>query len=259
LQQNKLSDFKEIVKLGSIPTLKNLLLMNNGIETIELPFCEYNEQLSIFPSLVELNIGQNTIPDEMHAFNELSKLQKLTYLSKSPNDGNKTTFDEMFSRCISLIKNVKYVNKMEITNSQRRGAEYDLWKKLGLEWLEIIDEKQRIQFLRKYRNYLYIINKLGNPELSMVKPIKKLTNLITIKIFDSLTNVEIIKKIPRKINVQTLQGIIIKIFNVNYQSNMPKLYYVDNANVNIKVLMDNLSKSLDYYSIQDGDTVMIEW
>lgn len=36
------------------------------------------------------------------------------------------------------------------------------------------------------------------------------------------------------------------------------LKYVDNEN-NIVVEMDSLNKTLDYYSIQDGNSVIAEW
>lgn len=42
-------------------------------------------------------------------------------------------------------------------------------------------------------------------------------------------------------------------------SNSFKLYYVDAYNNNIKVYMDNLSKTLDFYSLHNGDTILIDY
>lgn len=38
----------------------------------------------------------------------------------------------------------------------------------------------------------------------------------------------------------------------------PQLKYIDNEN-HLEVIMDNTNKTLDYYSIQDGNSVMAEW
>lgn len=43
------------------------------------------------------------------------------------------------------------------------------------------------------------------------------------------------------------------------ESTTPTLCYVDGSNNGIRVRMDNLSKNLDFYSIQDGDSVVVEW
>lgn len=101
----------------------------------------------------------------------------------------------------------------------------------------------------------------GSPaDLVVVAP--KVSNLITITIETLPPTKRISKRIPRKITVQTLQGIILKLFSglLDDQFNIsPTLFYVDGKNNDIRVRMDNLSKNLDYYSIQDGDSVVVEW
>lgn len=58
--------------------------------------------------------------------------------------------------------------------------------------------------------------------------------------------------------VQALQGIILKLFNPRC-SEQPRLSYVDQTNPDIRVELDKVSKSLDFYSIQDGDVILVEW
>ena len=65
LHSTEISDFNEICKLGNITTLRTLLLMENGIETIELADCDPAEKLTIFPNLEILSIFQNCLSDEV--------------------------------------------------------------------------------------------------------------------------------------------------------------------------------------------------
>lgn len=68
LSSNYLNNFDEIVKLGNIKSLKSLFLMKNGIETIRLPYCDYDKKLNIFVSLELININDNPIRDEVSIF-----------------------------------------------------------------------------------------------------------------------------------------------------------------------------------------------
>lgn len=59
--------------------------------------------------------------------------------------------------------------------------------------------------------------------------------------------------------MQTLQGLVTKLLGGQDLSNKePQLKYIDNEN-NIEVIMDNGNKTLDFYSIQDGNSVIAEW
>lgn len=67
-------------------------------------------------------------------------------------------------------------------------------------------------------------------------------------------------------SVQALQGVALKLLaaggNANGPANcmtMPRLSYLDRGRGDLKIDMDNLSKSLDYYSVQDGDAVILDW
>lgn len=58
----------------------------------------------------------------------------------------------------------------------------------------------------------------------------------------------------------TLQQLVAKLLGdqKSNQKGTAILKYVDNEN-NIVVDMDSLNKTLDYYSIQDGNSVIAEW
>lgn len=76
------------------------------------------------------------------------------------------------------------------------------------------------------------------------------------------------KRVSRKMSVQALQGVALKLLaarndggggSANGMLTMPRLSYLDRGRGDLKIDMENLSKSLDYYSVQDGDTVILEW
>lgn len=102
----------------------------------------------------------------------------------------------------------------------------------------------------------------GSPA-DLVQVAKPKSNLIKCKIIYTKTNEIIEKRIPYKISVQTLHGLVLKLFRHSIDNNGDnltelKLSYVDSKRNDIKVTMDNLSKSLDFYSIQDGDCILVE-
>lgn len=84
----------------------------------------------------------------------------------------------------------------------------------------------------------------------------KKSNVITINLRNSETNQVITKKLPRKITVQTLQGIISKLFRIDANKKI-KLTYEDKEHPDIHIELDNNSKSLDYYSIEDGNSIVV--
>lgn len=60
--------------------------------------------------------------------------------------------------------------------------------------------------------------------------------------------------------MQTLQQLVAKLLGDHElnKKGSATLKYVDNEN-NIIVDMDSLNKKLDFYSIQDGNSVIAEW
>lgn len=91
----------------------------------------------------------------------------------------------------------------------------------------------------------------GSPADFVIRPKKKASNLITIKIQNKQTDEIWEKRFPKTLSVQSLMGLIIKRFSLKGLE--LKLSYVDAKNPKLIVDLDNCSKSLDFYSVQDGD------
>ncbi|XP_059620086.1 tubulin-specific chaperone E [Phlebotomus argentipes] len=257
LHKNNLSSFEEILKLGHIQSLKVLLLMQNGLRRIHLPDCEPTDYLDIFRNLLEINLRDNPIENESETFNELDKLQQLSVLNQSPDP--KSGFENMFSRAVGLISNLKTLNKIEVNPGNRRDAEYDTWKQYGWEYLQTSGSPtDRNKFMRKIRAYGRIVEKYGSPEESLVRPMAKQSSVIIVNLLDPEANRLVSKKLPKKMLIQALQGLVLKLFKSD-AGKLPILSYVDAERQDVCMVLDNMSKSLDYYSIQDGDTVIIQW
>ena len=164
LHRTKIMDFDQVCKLGNLKTLISLNLMENGIEQIKLPDCDYGEKLGIFVALEQLNLMYNPIWNECDVFNELDKLPKLKTLSKSSH--LKSNFDEMFSNAVAIISNLKILNKMEIKCEERRGAEYDIWKKYAVEYMVANKSNETLHdFYKKHRTYPDIVKSKCDADL----------------------------------------------------------------------------------------------
>lgn len=57
--------------------------------------------------------------------------------------------------------------------------------------------------------------------------------------------------------VQSLLGLIQKCFDTG--NNVPTLYYISPSNPGSKIQLDNVTKNLNYFSLQDNDTIVAEW
>lgn len=72
----------------------------------------------------------------------------------------KSNFDEMFSKAVASIAGLQVINKAKVTAEERRGAEYDIWKKYALDWLQATKSGADAlrEFYKKHRSYLQIVN-----------------------------------------------------------------------------------------------------
>ncbi|KAH8277890.1 hypothetical protein KR018_009640 [Drosophila ironensis] len=255
LHRTNIMDFDQVTKLGNISTLRTLNLMENGIEDIKLPDCDPKEKINMFFSLEQLNLSHNPIWNEGYAFNELDKLPQLKRLNKTPH--LKSNFDEMVSKAVASIAGLQFINKAKVTPEERRGAEYDIWKKYSGDWMQanLQGVDALCEFCRNHRTYSTLVKKYGSPvDFAQCAPAKQ-SNLIKVCIRHQLTGETWEKKVPRMITVQTLQGLVIKRFRL--KENVPQLSYVDAKRPDLVVPLDNTSKTLDFYSIQEHDTVLV--
>lgn len=103
-----------------------------------------------------------------------------------------------------------------------------------------------------------VFTEYGSPDESLVRPQIKTSSVVAVNLLDPEANRLLSKKLPKKMTIQALQGLVLKLFKSNSGS-LPILSYVDAERQDVCVVLDNMSRTLDYYSIQEGDTIIIQW
>lgn len=70
----------------------------------------------------------------------------------------------MFSKAVATITNLQVINKICINREERRGAEYDIWKKYANDWVKACKSTETLrEFNRKHRSYANIVkSEYGN-------------------------------------------------------------------------------------------------
>lgn len=163
LKGNPLNYFNEVIKLGNLNTLQTLYCIATHIETIQLPDCAWNECLDIFPNLEELNLNDNHLVNQAFVFNELDKFPALSNLSITISDN--IGYEETFTSAIGHISKLTILNKKSISPSERRGAEYDIWKRYSLDWAKSKDNNERwMNLLQRCRVYPTLIESMSSKQ-----------------------------------------------------------------------------------------------
>lgn len=88
------------------------------------------------------------------------------------------------------------------------------------------------------------------------KSITKASTCIKVNILNARTGDKWQKTLPRTITVHTLLGLILKHYDLNHLSQV-QLSYIDANCPQLIVPMDKMSKTLDFYSIQENDVVKL--
>lgn len=96
----------------------------------------------------------------------------------------------------------------------------------------------------------------GSPADFVPRIQAKPSNLIKVHIQHRKTGEVWEKKVPRMITVQTLQGLVMKRFRLTGE--IPQLCYIDAKHPELVVHLENNAKTLDFYSVQEHDTVLFE-
>lgn len=267
ISENSISDFDEILNLGNLSLLKELQANNNLLTGVKLPNCDHTVRLSIFKSLETLNLRHNPIADEGAMFNELDKLpalSRLSYTSQKATESGDGSYEDLFLQAGGMIEKLSFFNRSEIDKTQRNDAMYEMWKKFATEYMQALPEgEQKMdEFNLSHRCYPRLVKKFGSPDQLLLQQQRKRVTTIEVQ-FKNVTNGKMYrKKVPLAMTTHTLYGLIYKIAALHTCTGMDlksfKLYYIDAYNNNIKVYLDNLSKSLDYYSLSNGDVIYIE-
>uniref|UniRef100_A0A669CHS7 Tubulin-specific chaperone E n=1 Tax=Oreochromis niloticus TaxID=8128 RepID=A0A669CHS7_ORENI len=197
--------------------------------------------------------------------NELAKLPSLVRLSCRGNklvsgDGNPKTANQML---IAKLEQLVVLNGCEIHADDRRGAELDYIKMFGEEWLKAGGRSQPSpQFVCEHPRYQALISKYGAPEEGELKKpepfaLKNQLLKITFVFPDDANRKPLEKKLPASMVVQKVKGLLYRLLKVPAAD--LRLTYTSPKMVGTEFEIDSDLKTLQFYSIEDGDQVLVRW
>ncbi|XP_050425004.1 tubulin-specific chaperone E [Adelges cooleyi] len=254
LENNHLS-WSEVNKLSSLTKLECLNLNQNKISAISvLP--------SSFPSLKYLMVRDNNIQD-MESVNEFNKLASLTSLSIQNNPLLKgMTVANYTLQIVSRLSTLTTLNGTAITIIERKHFERDFLKELDIIWhRQLNNDEERKDFLLKYPRYLELTAKYGSDYSEDINTSNKIKT-ISIKLvsFCKESNVKHnmkTKTLPVTMTLNRLKELSKRLFNLG---NKPlEFTYSTLQNPDVEYTMNNMNQSLDYYSVENNDTIFIKW
>lgn len=249
LEGNPIDSWEEVCKLTVIPCLEHLNVENTGITQI------YFQKSDMFPNLKKLVITCNRIGD-WESIGELDKLPRLEDLRFLKNPVLEL---ETYPTCIQLIiariGNLQVLNGAVLRSDERKGAEYDYIKKYGLEWLSVqSDIERKVQFTRQHNRYETLIEKYGTPdesELTVKQTVIKESLIEVLFVHNERMRV---KKLPPTLLIQKLIMLAQKLFALSAR---PTLKYVSGVESEIEIELSDEGKELGFYSVQDGDKIIV--
>jgi len=252
LEGNAIENWEEVNKLGQLPCLEQLSLYGTGLKNILV-------KENSFAKLAKLSLSNNKINQWVHV-SELDKMLSLVDLKICGNTGLEADSYETFLQWImARIGRLEVLNGSRITSDERRGAEWDYVKHHGKVYLKCLELASALaEFRVAHPRYQSLVDKYGAPELGEMerKPVTLRNTLITL----NLTRGEqtLAKRLPSTMVVQKLKTLCHRLFQLG--SAELDLYAISSAaqTGDVQVALDNDLRPLSFYSLEDGDTVVVK-
>ncbi|XP_063299450.1 tubulin-specific chaperone E isoform X2 [Pelobates fuscus] len=268
ITNNKLVDGNQLHAIAYLPRLKQIIVSNNKISLITFPDAKVGEISAMFSSLTSLSIDGNNI--SLSTINEMNKLKTLQSLNCHNNpfmDGGKNP-DTVRQLIISKIANLKMLNKTEILPQERKGAELDYRKMFGNDWLKAGGSQNlelnnpNKEFCINHPTYKSLIEKYGvldDGELKEQQPFALKNQLLTLtfKCPEKPDQKPMQKKLPDSMTVQKVKGLLYRLLKV--PGSELKLSYESSKMEGREIELENDLKSLQFYSVENGDCVLVRW
>ncbi|KAM9259071.1 tubulin-specific chaperone E isoform 2-T2 [Cariama cristata] len=226
LSDNRLLDGNQLHLIAHLPRLEQLILRNTGLTSIHFPDAGFGCKTKMFPSLKRLAINDNKI-SEWSSINELDKLPSLRSLQchNNPFSDTEKNPETLRQLIIAKISQLEVLNKSEILPAERKGAELDYRKIFGNDWLAAggnwnpEKNKPSEEFLAAHPRY---------PALCL-----------------------------KSMTIQRVKGLLYRLLNI--PGSELKLSYKSSKLEGREVELDNDLKPLQFYSIENGDCVLVRW
>ncbi|XP_004578580.1 tubulin-specific chaperone E [Ochotona princeps] len=271
LSSNQPMDENQLFLIAHLPRLEKLNLSNTGISSIHFPDAEIGCKTSMFPSLQYLIVNDNPI-SQWSFINELDKLQSLHTLScmRIPVVGVPDSKAAQTARqfIIAKIGQLKMLNRQEIEPGERHGAELDYRKAFGNDWKKAgghqDPDKNRPSrdFIAAHPRYQLLCLKYGAPEdeeLQTQQPfvIKKQLLTLKIKYLNEVGQQVLEKQLPDSMTIQKVKGLLSRLLKAPVSE--LQLSYESTKMPGREIELENDLKSLQFYSVESGDCLLVRW
>ncbi|NXO01253.1 TBCE protein, partial [Rhinopomastus cyanomelas] len=269
LSYNQLVDGNQLHLIAHLPRLEHLILRNTGLSSIHFPDVGFGCKTKMFPSLKYLSIKDNKI-SQWSSINELDKLPSLRVLQcyNNPLMDTEKNPETLRQLIIAKISQLEVLNHSQILPADRKGAELDYRKIFGNDWLAAggnwNPEKNNPseEFLAAHPRYPSLCLKYGTPEegeLKSQQPVTLKNQLLTltIKCPEKPEQQPVEKKLPESMTVQRVKGLLCRLLKIPVSE--LKLSYQSSKLEGKEVELDNNLKPLQFYSIENGDCMLVRW
>uniref|UniRef100_A0A8B9GDD6 Tubulin-specific chaperone E n=1 Tax=Amazona collaria TaxID=241587 RepID=A0A8B9GDD6_9PSIT len=257
LSDNQLLDGNQLHLIAHLPRLEQLILRNSGIASIDFPDAGFGCKTKMFPSLKHLVINDNKISQVA--------IKHTDDLSKSKESVSLIRFSSLES-CV--IKLCTIPVSVQIPPAERKGAELDYRKIFGNDWLAAggnwNPEKNNPseEFLAAHPRYPSLCLKYGAPEEGELRPqqpstLKNQLLTLTIKCPEKPEQKAVQTKLPESMTIQRVKGLLYRLLKI--PGSELKLSYESSKLEGKEVELDNDLKPLQFYSIENGDCVLVRW
>lgn len=258
---NHITEWKDVLKLGQLPELKILYTNHNGFLSTYFNdvTLEEEQKTKYFPKLETLELNNNQI-QHLSAIDELSKLPSLRNFSITNNPLEHEFKENLYLIIIGKLGGLETYTKAKISSTDRKNAEiYYLHmiakQALAHQWSEEIMVKQ-------HSRYKELIQKYGLPNPNALQ--QPSTNLkdklipVNFKSPNAPDKVFKQKKLSPTMTVLKLKSFVQRLYKITDTMNL-KLSYVSKRCPELEVDFDEDLTELRYYSIENGDTIIVKW
>ncbi|KAF6073715.1 tubulin folding cofactor E [Phyllostomus discolor] len=223
---------------------------------------------SMFPALQNLVVNDNRI-SQWSSINELDKLQSLRSLSCRRNPLTEGNGEQTAYRfIIAKIGQLQTLNKCQILPEDRRGAELEYRKAFGNEWKKAgghqDPDKNRPseEFLAAHPRYQALCLKYGAPEDGELKTqqpclLKNQLLALRIKYPNHLDQKVLEKQLPDSMTIQKVKGLLSRLLRVPVSDLL--LSYESPKMPGREIELENDQQSLQFYSVESGDCLLVRW
>ncbi|XP_043108049.1 tubulin-specific chaperone E isoform X2 [Puntigrus tetrazona] len=256
-------------EISGLPRLEKLNLSGAGLSAIRFSDASPGEKTASFPALKTLLLDDNNI-SEWRVVNELEKLPDLLHLScrRNPLLQKEKNLETSRQIVIARLSRLELLDMRQVSPDERRGAELDYCKMFGSAWLkagghrEPENDHPNAEFTSEHPRFLALIRKYGAPdegELKEQKPFALKNQLLTVTFVcpEDPERKPVEKKLPGSMTVQKVKGLLHRLLRL--PGAQIKLSYTSSKMAGREIEVDNDLKPLEFYSVEDGDRILVRW